>query len=173
MRESGDIVVRPLGILTAGGYVLRCAVGRCGIGHKSVEGDGVTPVGRFPLRRVFYRADRLREPPRTALPVAPIQAMDTWCDDAASPAYNRFVTLPHPWRHERLWRDDGLYDVVVVIGFNDDPVVAGRGSAIFLHVARPDYEPTDGCVALALPDLLTVLAACGDNPMIRISREAR
>jgi L,D-peptidoglycan transpeptidase YkuD (ErfK/YbiS/YcfS/YnhG family) len=117
-----------------------------------------TPAGRYPLRRVLYRADRLPTP-TSALPVAALAPDDGWCDDPADAAYNRPVKLPYGGRHERLWRDDGLYDVIVVIGHNDDPVVPGRGSAVFLHVAGPGYPPTDGCVALALRDLLELLAA--------------
>lgn len=138
------------------GKPLRCAVGRGSIGETKTEGDGVTPVGRWPLRRVLYRGDRLAAP-ETAFPLAPIGPDDGWCDDPGDPAYNRPVRLPYPASHERLQREDGLYDVVVVLGHNDDPVVPGAGSAIFLHVARDDYAPTEGCVALALEDLLRVL----------------
>jgi L,D-peptidoglycan transpeptidase YkuD (ErfK/YbiS/YcfS/YnhG family) len=133
-----------------------CAIGRGGLALEKREGDGVTPVGRWVLRRVLYRADRLTRP-ETALACDAIQADDGWCDDPADAAYNRPVRLPFAARHECLARDDGLYDVVVVLGHNDDPVVPGAGSAIFLHVARDDYGPTEGCVALALGNLLTVL----------------
>ncbi len=139
-----------------GAQCWRCAIGRGAIRREKQEGDGVTPIGRWPLRRVLYRADRLAKPD-TALPCQAIQSDDGWCDDPADPAYNRPVRLPYPASHERLNRDDGLYDVVVVLGHNDDPVVPNAGSAIFLHVARDDYGPTEGCVALALPDLLAVL----------------
>lgn len=133
-----------------------CAVGRGAVGDKRGEGDGITPVGRWPLRRVLYRADRLAAP-QTALPCTAITPDDGWCDDPDDPAYNRPVRLPYPASHEKMSRADHLYDVVVVLGHNDDPVVPGAGSAIFLHVARDDYGPTEGCVALALPDLLEVL----------------
>jgi L,D-peptidoglycan transpeptidase YkuD (ErfK/YbiS/YcfS/YnhG family) len=135
----------------------RCAVGRGGIAPKQREGDGVTPVGRWPLRRVLYRPDRIA-PPRCVLPVAPLQPHDGWCEAPDDPDYNRLVRLPHRATAESMWRDDHLYDVVVVVGYNDEPVVAGRGSAIFIHLARDDFTPTAGCVALALPDLLEALA---------------
>lgn len=136
----------------------RCAIGRGGMKTDKREGDGGTPVGAWPLRRVLYRADRLLAPPPTALPVAAIGPADGWCDDPADAAYNRPVTLPCPAGHERLWRDDAVYDVIAVLGHNDDPPVPGLGSAVFLHVARPGYPATEGCVALALPDLLALLA---------------
>ena len=135
---------------------------------RKVEGDGATPVGRFPLRRVLYRPDR-GPAPDTALPVAPIGPDDGWCDDPRDPAYNRPVTLPHKGRHERLWRDDGLYDIIVVLGHNDDPVVRGAGSAVFLHVAAPDYGPTEGCVAVTNGDLRALLAACGPGDVLVVS----
>jgi L,D-peptidoglycan transpeptidase YkuD (ErfK/YbiS/YcfS/YnhG family) len=108
------------------------------------------------LRRVFYRPDRLAAPV-TALPTRALGASDAWCDDPQSPDYNRLVRLPFTARHELLWREDEIYDVIVELGWNDDPVVPGNGSAIFLHVARPDFSPTEGCVALDRSALLTVL----------------
>jgi L,D-peptidoglycan transpeptidase YkuD (ErfK/YbiS/YcfS/YnhG family) len=105
---------------------------------------------------VLYRPDRLY-PPETALPVAPIDPADGWCDDPEDPAnYNRPVTKPYAGSHEDLWRDERVYDLIVVLGFNDDPPVAGAGSAIFLHVARDGFAPTAGCVALA-PEALHIL----------------
>ena len=139
------------------GRALRCAIGRGGIARAKAEGDGATPAGRFPLRRVLYRADRIGAP-RTVLPRAAIAPADGWCDAPGDARYNRAVRHPYPAQAERLWRADGCYDLLAVIGFNDDPVVAGAGSAIFLHVARPDFAPTEGCVALALADLREVLA---------------
>jgi len=162
-----DIDVFPDGRLSWPGGTVRCALGRSGISHDKREGDGATPVGRFVLRRVLYRPDRLA-PPATRLPVAPIAGDDGWCDDPADPNYNRPVKRPYPASHEEMWREDDLYDVVVVMGHNDDPVVPGMGSAVFMHVATADYGPTAGCVALALPDLLRLLADCGPGDAIRI-----
>ena len=162
-----DIDVTADGHLSWSGHRVRCALGRGGLRADKREGDGATPIGSFALRRVFYRADRLPLP-RTALPVQPLEPDMGWCDDPDDPAYNRLVTLPFAARHERLWRDDELYDLVTVIGHNDEPPVSGLGSAIFLHVARPDWAPTEGCVALARADLLALLAACRPGDRIRI-----
>ncbi|MFO1128896.1 MAG: L,D-transpeptidase family protein [Rhodospirillales bacterium] len=155
------------GRLSWPGGTLPCVLGRAGIRTDKREGDGATPAGLFPLRRVLWRQDRLPAP-ATALPLAPINPDDGWCDDPADVAYNRPVSLPYPARHERLWRDDHLYDVVVVLGHNDDPVVAGAGSAVFLHLAAADGSPTAGCVALAPADLLAVLARCRPGDALRI-----
>jgi L,D-peptidoglycan transpeptidase YkuD (ErfK/YbiS/YcfS/YnhG family) len=162
-----DISVWPPGTLSWNGKSRRCAIGRGGVRADKREGDGATPVGRFPLRRVLYRADRLSRP-ATGLPVLTLDVADGWCDDPADPAYNRPVRLPYPARHEKLWRDDGLYDVVVVLGHNDDPVRPGLGSAIFLHCAGPGYPATEGCVALARADLLELLEGCDTAARIGI-----
>jgi L,D-peptidoglycan transpeptidase YkuD (ErfK/YbiS/YcfS/YnhG family) len=153
-----EAIVHPQGLLELRGLSWRCALGRGGVRVRKQEGDGATPAGVLPLRRVLYRAD-LVPVPRAAVPREPIAAQDGWCDDPHHADYNRQVQLPHPARHEELWRRDGLYDIIGVLGWNDSPVVPGDGSAIFLHVARPDYAPTEGCVALARADLLAVLAA--------------
>lgn len=166
-----DVIVR----LTApgpaeaifGDRVWRCAIGPAGLVADKVEGDGATPIGRFPLRRVLYRPDRL-PPPETWFPVSAIAEHDGWCDDPADPQYNRPVRLPYRARHERLWRADGVYDVIAVLGHNDDPPVPGRGSAVFLHIARPDYAPTEGCVALSRDHLLTFLRLARPGAAVRV-----
>jgi L,D-peptidoglycan transpeptidase YkuD (ErfK/YbiS/YcfS/YnhG family) len=143
------------------------AVGRSGIGLKQREGDGVTPIGTWPVRRVLYRADKLV--PKTALPAMPIAQDDGWCDAPGDPAYNTQIKRPYAASHERLWRDDDLYDLVVVLGFNDAPVVPGAGSAIFLHVARPHFGPTEGCVAFARDDLLAIVAQLAPGDTVTIT----
>lgn len=153
-----EAVVTPDGRLHLPGRTFRVALGRGGVRADKQEGDGATPAGLLPLRRVLYRADR-GPIPRVAVPREPIGQTDGWCDDPGHPDYNRMVTLPHPARCEELWRRDALYDIIGVLGWNDAPVERGRGSAIFLHVARPGYAPTEGCVALAAADLREALAA--------------
>jgi L,D-peptidoglycan transpeptidase YkuD (ErfK/YbiS/YcfS/YnhG family) len=155
------------GTLRYGGRTLSCVLGRSGITRDKVEGDGATPTGQFPLRRVVYRADR-GEKPKTVLPVAAIARDDGWCDAPADPAYNRPVKLPYAASAENMWRDDALYDVVVIIGHNDDPVVAQAGSAIFMHIKPPAGSATAGCVALEKEDLLWLLAALRPDTRIEI-----
>lgn len=154
-----DIIVTSAGRLRYGGHDYRCALGRSGCLPEADkrEGDGATPLGVYPLRRVLYRSDRLPAP-ATRLPCRPLDPQDGWCDDPLHADYNRQIRLPHPAGHEKLWREEAVYDVIVVLGHNDAPPVPGLGSAIFMHVARPGYTPTEGCVALALPDLLALLA---------------
>lgn len=166
-----EIQVSGAGWLEWKGRRLRCALGKCGLSIAKREGDGCTPVGSFALRRGFYRPDRLPRP-ATALPLEALTQAHGWCDDPGHPDYNTQVTLPHPARCETMWREDAVYDVVVVLGHNDDPPVAGLGSAIFLHVARPDWSGTEGCVALALPDLLELLADCRPGDRLTVVQAA-
>ena len=146
------------GLMDLGERRVRCALGPAGVVAAAAkrEGDGASPAGVWPIREVFYRPDR-GPPPATEFRVRAMTPDDGWCDDPADPAYNRPVKLPYPASAESLWREDGLYDIVVILGHNDDPVVPGMGSAIFLHVARPDYSPTQGCVAIARRDLEALL----------------
>lgn len=146
-----------------------CALGKHGIIAEADgrEGDGKTPAGTYPLRRVLFRPDR-EEAPITELPSEPLSPELGWCDDVASPHYNRMVRLPFGPSHEKMWRDDHLYDLVLVLGHNDDPVVAGLGSAIFLHVAREGYTPTLGCVALKADDVRRFLRLAKPGDGIRI-----
>lgn len=165
-----DLTVTPDGWLRTGTARYPCVLGKSGIKADKHEGDHATPAGRFPLRRVFYRADRLSAP-ETDLPRQALNPDSGWCDDPGDPAYNSLVALPYGASAEALYRADGLYDVIVVMGYNDDPPVPGRGSAIFLHVAAPDGTPTEGCVALALSDLLAILPMLGPTSTITIRPE--
>jgi len=171
---AAELVVVPdtltTGWLSFGGRRFRCALGRSGVSSAKREGDGATPLARMKLRRVFYRPDRVT----TLITVLPTQALtpnDGWCDDPTSFEYNRFIRLPHKARHEKLWRNDDIYDVIVELGWNDEPVIHGNGSAIFLHVARKDYTPTEGCVALAIEDLLPLLATIPRDIWLQIKAE--
>jgi L,D-peptidoglycan transpeptidase YkuD (ErfK/YbiS/YcfS/YnhG family) len=160
-----DLVVDRNGFAVWGTRRMRCALGRSGIAAAKREGDGATPVGSFAMRQLLYRPDR-ETLPETALPCQTLEPDGGWCDAPDDRAYNRLVLLPYPTSAETLWRDDPLYDLIVVLGYNDDPVVPGRGSAIFLHLARPDFGPTEGCVALNREDLLAVIT--GADPASRV-----
>jgi L,D-peptidoglycan transpeptidase YkuD (ErfK/YbiS/YcfS/YnhG family) len=155
-------------VLDWGAGPRRAAIGPAGIAVKGGEGDNITPVGAFPVREIFYRADRIPAPD-TTLPLRAIAQDDGWCDAANDPNYNRFVKLPYPASAEHLWRDDHLYDLVAVLGYNDDPVVPGKGSAIFLHLAKPGYSPTQGCVALAYDDAVAAIAQLKPGDRVLIS----
>jgi L,D-peptidoglycan transpeptidase YkuD (ErfK/YbiS/YcfS/YnhG family) len=173
-QYAPQLVVRGLsgraqrGILSYGGLRVPCALGRSGRRARKHEGDGATPIGRFSLREAFYRADRLSRP-RTGLPLRPLRADDGWCDDPQDRNYNRPVRHPYGASAERLWRADGLYDLVIVIGHNDRPRVRGRGSAVFIHVAGPGLAPTAGCIALRLPDLVRLIGRLSRGTVLNVA----
>ena len=143
------------------------AVGRSGVKADKHEGDGATPAGAYPLVSILYRPDRMA-PPLSQLPVKPLAPSDGWVDEPADANYNRPVSLPYPASAERMWRQDDLYDALVVIGYNLEPVIPGAGSAIFLHIATPDFAPTAGCVAVEREVLLGLLPLLGPGSRIAI-----
>ncbi len=161
-RKAGD---PRAGWLSAGGIVMPVALGRGGIKANKREGDGATPRGRFRLKRLWWRADR-HSRPATLLPARPIKPDDGWCEDPADRRYNQRVTLPPGSKADRLTRADNLYDFIVELDHNTRPRVAGRGSAVFIHAARPGHAPTAGCIALRHAALRLLLARLG--PQTRI-----
>ena len=168
---QADSAETSLGCASLGQRRWRCTVGAGGIREDKVEGDSATPVGEFPLRRIYFRNDRVVLP-KTGLPARPINEHDGWCDDPRSPTYNRLVRIPNEWSHEKMWREDGLYDLVVVVGYNDDPPEGEWGSAIFLHIARDDYAGTQGCVAFSRDDLLELLPLLNRETRLRVLSHA-
>jgi L,D-peptidoglycan transpeptidase YkuD (ErfK/YbiS/YcfS/YnhG family) len=166
---TADAPDAKLGWAALGAQRFRCALGRGGIIADKREGDGGTPVGAFPLRRLLVRADK-GATPATKLPVTIIEEDDGWCDQPGDMAYNRAVALPYAASHEKLWRDDHLYDLVLVIGHNDDPVISGLGSAVFVHLAQPDYGPTEGCIAFKRDDLEKILGALGPSDRVVVEQ---
>jgi L,D-peptidoglycan transpeptidase YkuD (ErfK/YbiS/YcfS/YnhG family) len=158
-----QLIVRTLspgstrGWLCYGSFLWPCALGRSGIRAQKREGDGATPRGQFVIREVYFRPGPVRRF-KTATGLNGLTPAMGWCDAIADRNYNRQVTLPYPASTERLWRDDGLYDLVIVLGHNDRPRVRGRGSAIFIHVARPGFSPTEGCIALERRHLIMLLS---------------
>ncbi len=157
------------GRLTWPGGSTQAACGKGGVRADKREGDGASPDGIFPLVSAFYRPDRL-PPPQSGLPLTALGPEMGWVDDPGDPNYNRLAALPYPASHEELWRADEIYDLIVVIGYNTAPVVPGAGSAIFLHVAHPDFSPTEGCIAIAKPVLLSLLGLLGPGSTITIAR---
>ena len=159
------------GRLRLGNLVIPCRLGRIGIKPLKREGDGATPAGRWRLRGVMFRADRIARP-QTRLPVKALRRVDAWCDAPEDRNYNRPVALPYLASHERLWRDDRLYDAVVVLSHNERPRQRYRGSAVFLHMADPEGRPTAGCIAVAPRDMARLLTLCGPHTQVLIGPTA-
>jgi L,D-peptidoglycan transpeptidase YkuD (ErfK/YbiS/YcfS/YnhG family) len=155
------------GWLFAGLLAVPVALGRTGIKADKREGDGGTPRGRFRPLRLWWRADRLPRP-RTWLPVRPIGPLDAWCEDPHDRRYNHAFRRSANEPGDRLRRDDDLYDMVIEIDHNTRPRVAGRGSAVFIHVAKPRFAPTAGCVALRPRDLKMLLRRINSKTRILI-----
>lgn len=153
--------------LYAGNHTFTCAHGKGGFKTDKREGDGATPIGSYALRQCLYRPDRNLKL-HTSLPLHPIAPDDGWCDDPSSKLYNLPVKIPFNQSHEIMWRDDHVYDIVIPLGYNDAPIIAGNGSAIFMHLAKPNYEGTEGCIALALPDMLALLPLLSAQTTIEI-----
>lgn len=156
--------------LHAFGETMSCAIGGNGAlaAADKREGDSATPLGRWPFRTALLRPDRVVLPPSLRLPWRWLRPDDGWSDDARDPVYNRPVRHPHPFSAERLWRADGLYDVIVTLGHNDEPPVSGRGSAIFLHCSSGD-NATLGCVAVKRDQLLRLLPRLVPGDMLEIA----
>ncbi len=167
-----NILVNENGLTMPNGRIIRCAIGRGGIGIKKGEGDGITPIGNWPMRRILYRADKITKP-ESYLPITTINENDGWCDDPTDINYNQQIKLPYDNNHtnrgyEKLWRDDNLYDLIVILGHNDSPIIKGKGSAVFLHIAKDGYLPTEGCVALAIESLLELLKTLTINDSLLV-----
>ena len=159
--------------LIAGDKTYRCSIGENGFSDSTFEGSKTTPLGEFAMRSGYFRPDRLSlfrgtAQSITAFPLLPLTPSDGWCDDPSAPQYNLPVKRPFGPSHEELWREDHTYDLIIPIGYNDDPIVTGKGSAIFFHVAKPGYTPTLGCVAISIDDWMELLPEIGPDTRMRI-----
>lgn len=172
MKDKNTLYVDGAGFLHFNKKRYPCTIGRGGIaseGNKR-EGDLKTPSGNFALRSCYYRPDRMA-PPVTDLPLIALTPEHGWCDDPEHPLYNQPVKLPFAGRHEKLWREDHVYDIIIPLGYNDgvdEPIIKGAGSAIFMHLMRDDGVGTEGCVALRQEDLMKVLAALTPDAVVVI-----
>ncbi|MEM9179048.1 MAG: L,D-transpeptidase family protein [Pseudomonadota bacterium] len=157
------------GKFSGDGITCQCALGRGGVigAAQKREGDGTSPLGKWRMKRVFYRPDRV-ERPATTLSIVPLAPQDGWCDAPDHPLYNRPVRLPFEASHEKLWRDDHVYDLIVELSHNDDPVEPDRGSAVFFHLSHDDFRPTEGCVAIPLEYMRAVLKTATPESYIQI-----
>jgi L,D-peptidoglycan transpeptidase YkuD (ErfK/YbiS/YcfS/YnhG family) len=176
MRPDGAATLIPVvcapadrsrGMLRLGGRLFPCALGRGGVRRRKREGDGCTPAGSLRLVLAYWRPDRIRRP-ATVIETRPIHRDSGWCDDPGDRNYNRPVALPYAAGHERLWRDDRLYDICVVLDWNLDRPLPGAGSAVFLHLAAPDFKPTAGCIAVEESTIRRILAGATSETYLRV-----
>ena len=161
-----ELVVKN-GFLIHRGQKYKCSIGYNGLSDNKLEGDGCTPTGTFKINKILYRHDKIKDV-NFLLDTEIIRKLDGWCDDINSNFYNQKIIFPFNSRAERLYRNDDLYDIVCVIDYNLSPIIKGKGSAIFLHVASDDYSPTHGCVAVKKDDLIKLALNLNINSTITI-----
>jgi L,D-peptidoglycan transpeptidase YkuD (ErfK/YbiS/YcfS/YnhG family) len=161
------IIVKKSGYLKYKNFKFRCALGKGGIKQKEREGDFITPKGKFKLIKIYYRSDRIKKISSTLKKIK-IKKNMGWCDDVSSNYYNKQIKINKKITHEKLHRKDSLYDIIVVLNYNLNPIIKGKGSAIFLHVAKKNYNKTQGCIALKKNELLSLISKIKKNTQIRI-----
>jgi len=161
------IIVKKSGYLNYKNFKFRCALGKNGIRQKTGEGDFVTPKGKYKLIKIYYRADRIKKFHCTLKKIK-IKKNMGWCDDVNSKFYNKQIKINKKISHEKLYRKDNVYDIVVVLNYNLNPIIRGKGSAIFLHVAKKNYNKTKGCIALKKNELLNLISKIKKNTQIKI-----
>ena len=154
--------------LTYGNYKVKCAVGKRGIKRKKKEGDLSTPKGTFQVKKVYYRHDKVKNL-KTIFKKIVIRKNMGWCDDTRSNRYNKLIKYPFKYKSEKLFRTDNIYDIILVLNFNMNPIKKDKGSAIFIHVAKSKFSPTKGCVALEKKELRKLLKTLKKNSKIKIS----
>ena len=162
------IIVKKSGYLKYKNFKFRCALGKGGIKQKEREGDFITPKGKFKLIKIYYRSDRIKKINSTLKKIK-IKKNMGWCDDVSSNYYNKQIKINKKISHEKLHRKDNVYDIIVVLNYNLNPIIKGKGSAIFLHVAKKNYNKTEGCIALKKNELLSLVSKIKKNTQIRIS----
>ena len=162
------IIVKKTGYLKYKNFKFRCSLGKAGIKKKEREGDNITPKGIFKIIKIYYRADRIK---KIKIPIQTIKIRKNigWCDDSKSKHYNKQINLPTNYTHEKLYRDDNLYDLIAVLNYNSNPVIKNKGSAIFIHIARRSYKKTKGCIALKKKDLIQLISQIKKNTKVKIN----
>ena len=148
-------------------YKIKCSIGKEGITKDKKEGDLKTPKGKFKLKFIFYRKDKIKIL-KTSFKKVAIKKSMGWCDDVKSKKYNKLISFPFKFSAEKLWRKDNIYDVVIILNYNLSPVKKNKGSAIFLHIAKKNYNPTKGCIAINKKDMLNLTANLKKNSAIII-----
>ena len=153
--------------LTYNKLKVKCAIGKKGIGNKKKEGDLITPIGVFNIKYILYRKDRVKI--STKLKKKVIKKNMGWCDDPKSSHYNKLVKLPFIYRHEKLYRKENIYDIILVLNYNTNPVKKNKGSAIFIHVAKNNFKKTEGCVAIKKQNLIKLIKKINPSTKVKIS----
>ena len=150
------IIINKSGYLKFENLKFKCALGKAGVGKKKIEGDNITPKGTFEIFKIYYRSDRIKKM-YSKIKLFKINKKMGWCDDSNSKKYNQLIKIPSKYTHEKLYRKDNVYDLIIVLNYNMIPIVKNKGSAIFIHVAKKKYKKTAGCVALKKKHLVKLI----------------
>ena len=162
------IIINKYGLIKYKNLKFRCALGKAGIGEKKKEGDFITPKGKYKIIKVYYRADRIKKI-KTNFRLYQIKKNMGWCDDPLSKNYNKLIKLPSKFGHEKLYRKDKLYDLILILNYNFKPIIKNKGSAIFIHIANKNYKKTMGCIGLKKKDLIFILKDIKKNIAVKIT----
>ena len=162
------IIVKKSGYLKYKNLKFRCALGEAGVKKKTIEGDNITPRGIFNIIKIYSRPDKIKII-KISIKKIKIRKNMGWCDDPKSNFYNRQIKLPTKYSHEKLYRNDSLYDLIVVLNYNMNPIIKNKGSAIFLHIAKNSYQKTKGCIALKKEHLIKIISEIKKNTRIKIN----
>ena len=162
------IIVKKSGYLKYKNLKFRCALGKGGVKKKTMEGDNITPKGIFKIIKIYFRPDKVKKI-KTLIKKIKIKKNMGWCDDPNSRFYNKLINLPTKYSHEKLYRNDRLYDLIVVLSYNTNPIIKNRGSAIFMHIANNSYKKTKGCIALKKEHLIEIISKIKKNTKIKIN----
>ena len=162
------IIINKSSYLKYKDFKFKCALGKSGIRNKKIEGDNITPKGKFRIIKIYYRKDRLKKPP-SKFTLTEITKNIGWCDDPKSRKYNQPIKLPTKYNHENLYRKDNTYDLILVLNYNMKPTIKNKGSAIFIHVAKKNYKKTAGCIAIRKFDLIRLIKEIKQNTRVIIN----
>ena len=162
------IIVKKSGYLKYKNLKFRCALGKGGVKKKIIEGDNITPRGTFKIIKIYYRPDKIKKI-KTLIKKIKIKKNMGWCDDPNSDFYNKQIKLPTKLSHEKLYRNDNLYDLIAVLNYNTNPIIKSKGSAIFIHIAKNSYKKTKGCIALKKKHLVKLISQIKINTKIKIN----
>ncbi len=162
------IIINKTGYLKYKNLKFRCALGKAGVKKKEKEGDNITPKGIFKITKIYYREDKIKNI-TSVLKKIKIKKNMGWCDDPNSQLYNQQITLPNKYSHEKLYRNDNLYDLILVLNYNSNPIIKNKGSAIFIHIAKNSYKKTKGCIALKKVHLIELISKIKKNTKVKIN----
>jgi L,D-peptidoglycan transpeptidase YkuD (ErfK/YbiS/YcfS/YnhG family) len=161
------IIINKSGYLKYKNFKFRCSLGKAGIGKKKIEGDNITPKGTFKIIKIYYRSDRIKKI-KSKFKLIKIKKNIAWCDDPQSRNYNQLIKLPSKYSYENLFKKNNIYDLILVLNFNINPIIKNKGSAIFIHVAKRNYKPTAGCIALKKDHLIKLVNNLKKNAVVKI-----